>query len=436
MNGQKQLNTIILIILFFSLLAFGQYNSLRIWLCNSTGLLNSADGDKGLIKAKSTGYNYVMVEFWQPHTAEVFRDAFRKVNSYGMRLIPSVQLGSQHSIGWESFPGQQIDWNMVTINGKTYKCPSLVEDNSSNGFDACFKQFLQAVRNGYNQAGLSYPLEYIHLGHDELNLYETNQLLINCGSKLDEAFLGNFTLNNTDISPVIQQLLSTEIYRRIKQVQEVLNNNISPFTKVLIWGDQWDPEHNGGYFKIIFNVKVCYNIVFGNCLPCNSCSPFCTERFENKIATLSPGILSLPGLTDAQKSELKSNLILQPWSYGEEGGAPGDFYNAQNTFNQFTAYGFKFGSVSSIVAVDPNNYQEQIRQSFSMMHNYINASRNFKSNFTGYTAAQWLDWQQYWSGSPNYKDPYAMIDSLYFNHLGYIPVFNQITTVLKPIILK
>lgn len=432
----------VVIILLLSTICPGKYNSLRIWLSN----VPSTATDDLLRKAKRLHYNYVMAEFQPQTSAEEFRDMFKRVDSFGLRLIPMVQVADMHAENWWNFrydgpvykQGQNnnIDWNQVrpVIDNKPcwFKCPSLLEDKSPGGFDNCFRIFLQNLRDGFIQAKLSYPLEYIHLGHDELNVYneETRQwdlLLINCGSALDRSYFED-TLGfdriqqKTDMSTEIQHLLAAEIHRRVIQVRQTLNEGKTPFTKVIIYGDQWDPEHNGGYPKRV-PVKVCFRAdeqqgSNRDILPvhCDACTN-CVEKRYDRTVILSPGILDLPGLTSAQKAEVRNNVIIQPWMYDEYWDLGGKKkYNATNTFYQLSTHGFSFCYVSSIAANDTNNIS-QIKRSFAMMHNYIQASRNFRSSCLGYVAAQWVEYQVSWSGGKPYKnDPWAMMDSLYVNN--------------------
>lgn len=400
------------------------YNSIRIAYCGSGEGLGAGMWDDFLQRAKNSRYNYVLAEFAFDRGAntsmqskkEDFKKAFSKVDKFGLRLIPLIQMGSCWSDHWKYANdnwGANIQMNRV--NGKNnggytkfFGCPSFAEDQ--NGIDKTFQELLVTIKSAYTEASVSYPLEFIHLGHDEPSFYQAS--LIGGVTYFDKAFHSDqswetYSLNATysqadrdfinnrinnfgeKVETAFSTLMVNEIYRRVKQIKLNINDNV----KLIIYGDAWDPQMNGPNFQLTYLSKKKYNIngkVTG---------------YDNCFKT-TPQIRDLPGLNSNEKKDFKENVILMPWNYSENCVTywPTDLskktwvYNTNNTFKFLRAGGFKFMYLHEIIdGKDTNSYRSSNPPGYpqdriSQAKAFTNTSFNYNDNCLGFGAAAWEWW--------------------------------------------
>lgn len=249
-----------------------------------------------------------------------------------------------------------------------FGCPSFSYD--STGFDQTFVEFLQQVKAAHSEANVNYPLEFIHLGHDE-PAYYTRLLVGDCkigdGSDwsvnsvtevcaADKSFIQNYSGSK---STAVQELFVTELFRRTEQVKSNLGSNV----RVMIYGDIWDPQMNGQRNM---------------------------ELWDGTIVNTTPGIATLPGLTNSQKEQMREKLVILPWNYDKSCDYDGDGeYKANETFDYLSSNGFKFIYVHEITA---NNIYPYDNNRVAQANEYFNFSRSYKENCLGYGAVHWDGW--------------------------------------------
>jgi hypothetical protein len=157
-----------------------QYNTIRVAYYGNGEDMGNGLVDEFLQKAKDNKYNYVLAEFAMNRgrnstilaKKEDFLRAFKKADDFGLRLIPLIQVGSCWSHHWRH---AQVNWNTnikmtrISSNIGDFGCPSFSADTA--GFDQTFIEMLKQIRNAHKEAKVKYPLEFIHLGHDEPAFY-------------------------------------------------------------------------------------------------------------------------------------------------------------------------------------------------------------------------------------------------------------------------
>ena len=85
-----------------------KFNSIRIAYYEVGEDIGNGSVDTLLIRAKNAKYNYILAEFKMyrgnyktlQEKRKEFRNAFKKIDSFGMRMIPLIQLGSCWSSHW------------------------------------------------------------------------------------------------------------------------------------------------------------------------------------------------------------------------------------------------------------------------------------------------------------------------------------------------
>jgi hypothetical protein len=261
-----------------------------------------------------------------------------------------------------------------------YGLPSLMYD--STGIDKTFCELLKEIKSAHQESNVSYPLEFIHLGHDE-PAYWTRLLIGDCKlgpdpkgwnvvkvletCKIDKDFINNYSGSTSE---AVQTMVIKELLRRINQVKYFFKE---PMAKILIYGDAWDPQKNGRLEMETWNGSKCKMI---------------------------PDIAALPCLNDHHKKYFKENIILMPWNYSITDDPDGDgAYNAPKSFKYFSKNDFKFIYVHEIISCtnknkykrsNPSGYpQNRIDQAVD----YYNAAKKFKNNCLGYNAIMWGRWQ-------------------------------------------
>ncbi|MBN1128867.1 MAG: hypothetical protein JXA71_07765 [Chitinispirillaceae bacterium] len=224
-----------------------QLNSIRIAYIH-TGNQKYGDGslDDFMVRAKNNHYNYIMGTFYltagDNNTYAVLKNniktAFQKADAFGLRLIPTINLGSPYSLHWNEAKAWNPNIKMLRVNlvgGGEFGGPSFTYDPL--GIDKTFPEVLLAIKEAYESAHVSYPFEFLHLGHDEpasytyllmgdcktggsSSLYCTNPMPFNVDAvyevcQPDKDFINNFTGTKTE---AVQTLLVTEIFRRLNQI--------------------------------------------------------------------------------------------------------------------------------------------------------------------------------------------------------------------------
>jgi hypothetical protein len=269
-----------------------------------------------LIKAKAAGYTHVIIEFiidpatheWNAGRyignkgkfpmREGLKCCFQKVDSFGLRMIPEFQMGSKWSGFWQFTNNPNIKWELLNYKEKGLAqetaCPVFAPD--SQGLDLSFRELIIVIRDAFNAAHLTYPMEYLMLGHDETYCDECSKgpkLLVGQSDR-DNAWMAKHPA--TTVCSSVELLIADEIARRVAVTRKII-----PSVRVLMFADMFDPGLNGGRFHTSNTIKA-------------------------------------PVL---QNPEIRNNLILVPWCY-ERAPIAGKPYDFQVTFDHFINAGFMF----------------------------------------------------------------------------------------------
>ena len=339
-----------------------------------------------LDRAKQDGYNYVLVEtplnpaFWDTAQGIVISDslrikltaAFVAANNHGLRLIPLYQMMHGCATIWANINHNIArTWNTfqwVDSKGTPHYigCPSLSSDPyGQRQMDSTVNQLILTTKTAFDSAHLSYPLEYIHLGHDEfMATYDAPRMLnIATTSLRDRAYIWTFDKNHDnqldsgEVQEGIQSLIAQEIDRRVSQIQRICGSE----TKVMLWGDMFDPQFNGG--------------THWRCLMLGSTKTITTAGALSKIS-----------------SNGRSNILFMPWNYSayvsDENGFSGHYYDSKTAFQYFKDNNCRFAWT---YAIDSGTISsDNIKQ----LNSYVCASglTTFQGYCGGYCAATWYPW--------------------------------------------
>ena len=358
-------------------------------------------GDRSAVcsNLKSLGYNYVVVPLDQTDPGglpqnQYMTDWLDAAGSQGLKVIPYFGLAQGRCNSWgPQFKNSNVQTNWYQSPFSPHEMLGCHEfapnkDNAGNdiGMDLIFNQLLDAFTAAYARAtryvdknNVKLPIDYIHIGHDEF-AYGWEGVISIGGqqpaknppqsetySKLDRDYIENLMrTKNTSLTQAFQILICNEIYRKLKLVRSHF-----PLAKVLLWGDAFDPQHNGG-------------------------SALKTYYSSEKI-TLCPGILTLPGLNPAEASEFKARVIFIPWHYNTWAASYAEVlksqkhpYSAEVTFDSFKKNGFKFMFNSAFDGlVFPRLNGIDWPDTRQAMRNFALASKssNYSDYCVGYCAA-------------------------------------------------
>ncbi len=411
-----------------------EHNSIRALYCNNGQLCDAL-----IERAFKNRYNYAIVEFDFRITDNIVgnKDVYNNLGNdvknacvllskREMRLIPMFQMSSQWSLGWKTlrdFENPDIGINSITCNREN---PQLVTnaicnytDNLStvnegsnswapepNGVDKSIIEVFDAIKQGFSDANVNYPLEFIHIGHDEPQFLNWC-IIAGIGSECETAYpykgnLARGESSQADINYIqtkinaglstqsaYQMLLADELYRRVSQAEQVYGTNV----KIMIYGDSYDNQSWGGV-------------------------PLWIQKGYGDKITLS-GAIDLPGLTESQKSKVKERIIPILWNYHgkvERADNPLDFltrsdYNSNEAINRFVSRGFKVMYCGALQ--NGNDSKNQIKE-------YSSTSHNYRNNCLGYCAAAWVD-----TYDPNLPDnKWSVIEYIYTGcgNDSYLPV--------------
>jgi hypothetical protein len=414
-----------------------EYNSMRLAYYYNGEELAEGLADGYLERAAKANYNYVSAEFHldtdenNPGISakkDELRKAFLRIHRYGMRMIPVIQLGSKWSLHWTAANNPNIQMNRYHDGNRSWGCPSFA--NHPEGIDASFEELLGIIKEAFEEADLPYDLEFIDLGHDEP--VDDGYLLIggvpdavagpeDTFAQIDRDFiLARVERYGDDVSTAFQTLVVDELYRRVTQVQRI----IGPHARILVYGDLWDPQANGGIEKETFLVKkeeFCYDLEAKQI----DCEGDGVDRkaieMVNQHSKMTPGIGALPGLTEPQKSTFRDGVILRPWCYYDVwpfGGDPdgNGNYDADLSFSYFAKHGLKF-VYTSVHHEKPENVS-YTEGELRAMNKYVTASRLFPDFCYGYAAAPW---EAKWQDPPGTLKIFDTLEELYELNKRHIP---------------
>lgn len=320
-----------------------------------------------LARTKAMGYTHILAHWSLFNAAECdlnpngklqnkMKNTFLQADKSGMRYIPYVQTGSKWSGHWENCPDHgsfNTSYQSGEPNSPLYKMPPL-NALSGSPIDLLYKKFLARASDAFNAAkpSLTAPfpktLDYIHIGQDESGVnmlangaWDTDMLLPGHPHSADRAFIENAMVNTPPYtrSGAFQGLLAKNILDWVKRVSATSG---LAGTRVMIWADMWDPQHNG---------KAVWNSYF---------------NMGKNITT--GGVIDLPGLAGPDQSLVKSKLVLMPWQYetcflnAPTCNSTHWDYSTSSTFNLFANKGYFFIGTMAIqdenLPITPQRWQQ------------------------------------------------------------------------------
>lgn len=380
------------------------FNSVRIVHFHSSLLCDSL-----MDRIQRSGYNYAAVSFPFRASNQIVGDGDVYANlqddvcgiaaalsSRGLRLIPLIPMSSKWALQWrvlQRYENPVIGMNTITsddglpaVIGKNPLChhaddPESVNKGSNSwanepeGVDKSISDVFRAVREGFASAEVDYPLEYLHIQHDEPQ-FLTWLLMAGVGAECGNAFpyKGNFARgtvsaadtsfisalleNGCSLENAYRRLLADELYRRVTQAEEVFGKKV----KLLFYADSFDDQSWGG---------VPWKVHFGN---------------GEKI--WMHGVIDLPGLDESQKKKVREKVIPVLWNYdGKVAFVKNMFhwlaradYDSDAAFDRFASKGYHFLYAGALQ--HGNASKKQIRE-------YATAAKEHRDNCLGYYAAAW-----------------------------------------------
>ena len=379
------------------------FNSIRIAHLHYT-LLN----DSLLDRVKRSGYNYATVpltfrasnltvgdgDFYANFREDVCSSTVA-LDRFDIRIIPLIPMSSRWALQWkmlQMYENPSIGMNTVTANDDL---PAVLGENpicqyadsltgvthgsnswgpEPDGVDKSVRELFTAINDGFTDAQVDYPLEYVHIQHDEpqvLNRLLMGGIATPCGTTLpfrgnfargetsaaDSIFINEALRNGHSLAGAYQLLLADELFRRATQAKEVFGSGV----KLMFFAESFDFQSWG---------NVPWHVNFG----------------DTTITICD--VIDLPGLDEAQKNTFKKQLIPMLWNF--DGKNPFvknilDYlhrsdYDSDASFSRFAEKGFRFLYIGAL-----QNGEDSRKQIIE----YANASRNFPDHCLGYMAAAW-----------------------------------------------
>lgn len=367
------------------------------------------DGLLGRIR--DAGYDYIIAEFapvawdWKkdgwifyndavkghhfpkPQSrVETIKEAFEKVDSYGMRLIPLIQIQSKHATSWQHVNSSLEMNEVVTQSGDTVRIPLLRSDNPRvKGIDYYFGQYLKRVNDEFEAAKLSagFPdyVEHIFIGYDEFCV-PLNGKFMPITNKADMMRIEEIAESidgRKKQEQAVRQLYVEALSRRFGIVKEMVDER----TKVSIFGDMFTPVHNGN----------------PQCRYVNYKGEEVKVRFAPHQYKQQESIIALPGLTKSEKETLHRDLIIFPW-FGYSNKIRGREYDPTDMFDYCKDAGFENLAVFWQIGTEYIQSDGSLRHEIEIRQSKVDALRKIAKAYRnidrpyrfGYGVGVWPCW--------------------------------------------
>lgn len=370
--------------------------------CNDT---NSAKTYLGQLQSKNYNYVVVFAEFNSSYNStNITRNRFQKVFSisqrYGIRVIPGISFLNCWADNWRNIRNNISAYSNMQMNrargrnrGGTigfWGMPAVAPDNV---FDNAFTAILNAINTGKTLSGVTYPLEFIHIGGDEPSFYEycliggvpdaissvDTLLPINRSeypigtycifpdgreyAQVDRSFIDSLVQIGLSRDKAVLQLYTAAVFRKIQQIKSVFGNQM----RMMMWGDMFDNQFNGTSPSL------------------NSDYGYATYYSRSATLKFTPELTKLPGLVQRDRDYVKENFIPIIWNYDDTYcliQTRPNGYLENVTFASLAGDGFRFIYGHSLEKLDNQNYTKQA-------NDFAVASRKFRDNCMGFFIVNW-----------------------------------------------
>ena len=370
---------------------------------------SNLSGDSLLDRIENSGYNYAAVSlvFRISNASVGDGDIYANLRSdvctlavalaaRNIRLIPLIPMSSKWALQWkllQLYENPKIGMNTIVADNDL---PVILGDNpicqytgrienatmGSNswafepeGVDKSMIDVFTAIRDGFSDADVDFPLEYIHIQHDEPQFL--NWLLMagagaRCGnaspyrgnfaraeiSAADSQYIDSLLHEGISAEKAYQRLLADELYRRVTQADEVFG----PGVNLMFYAESFDDQSWGG---VPWRVNL-----------------------DDTARILMHGVIDLPGLDEQKKKTVKERTVAMVWNFdGKQafvnsllGWIARTDYNSEAVFKRFSDHGFNFMYIGALQNGDASKNQ---------IAEYAAAARIYPDNCLGYYGAAW-----------------------------------------------
>lgn len=239
---------------------------------------------------------------------QVFREALEKVDSFGFRLIPVVPVATtDFSRGWRL----RLAGADINDDGALWSA-SPVAPNPA--FDSLFARLLRRLKAEYDSARIS---SFAKGSRPELWLsYDENRFAdASAGGSGLRSFLGLSSLTDRQAvlesmseghtrSAAFRRVYARSLLDRLRQVRRELGRDARYFA----WANAFIPQTSDGGMIDLSTWTPEARV----CLTGEPRSAGCPGRGES--------IIDLPGLSESEKAEVRSGVVLAPWFYFDRVG--------------------------------------------------------------------------------------------------------------------
>jgi hypothetical protein len=316
---------------------------------------------------------------------EALKSDFIKTEQYGLRYVPYIKTGSRWAESWLTI-NDYVVWNYdpggVAVNSKgdtvAYD-PSMTPSFApkADGLDLSFYEYLEVIAEAYNDANVSYPLEYIHIGHNESITKRPGnppETMMAKSSYIDMEWIDQ----EGNDAEAYERLYASHIGRRVSAIRDVFEDSVI----TLLWGDGLDPQQFGG----------------------------------KHAETVTPNVTvqTYKALTHNEMQSQAYYMIIMPQRYTPyvNIGSSGFYqYKVDSTLSNFTDNGYRFISSSAFtvhVHGEPSGFPyanetiEKWAQGRQMLHEWVRVASRPEYDWwrVGFNASSFGENGLYWNDDP------------------------------------
>lgn len=381
-----------------------------------------------LKRIKEAGYTHVSVEYWLSRKPFIddwdgkgnllrdtttlqkrFSKLFLQLDKYDLKFIPMFttdDVFSQHLFHFDNrleFQNAPID---IPDREKWIKkrTPShspddqILNDIIENILDITFSAF-EAIKNFLSYDDMDYFFasidEVVHRwGKDKPRSY----MVVGGFCDQDKKWISEKLKSDMSEEEKLCSLFGNLIEKRVSQLDE-MNQKYSTSTKLLMFGNMFDPEHYGGYDKIYMLKN------------------FSNQFSENKKVNVK--LFNTLGLPLMQS--IRDDIVFVLWQYTNH--FENNFYDVKKSSQYFSDNGFQF--MHMFAGAEYNSKATKLqpihkgRIDHIKLKSKIIRENEFNGYSLGYGIANWNDLYYIfiqdsveWNNGSNYARPFDMIEIL------------------------